>query len=214
VSDYTHCPYFPVAVNAPSGDGLPRVVLAKGSGACRTPTLWDSTGSAVTIRTGRIVPKPVPGSDLMAPPAPAGKPAIPDAPACNMTSATRGDAATTAAKRDWIARYIVTPNNAHRLYQRLQAELGAPIRERGLPRFVRRSGDQALEILLDGSSGAINELRVSERGRLVATVARTYRRQANGFFVLDRERISSTDASGSTGMMDVTYRNIRIAKED
>jgi hypothetical protein len=217
LSDFDHYAYLPVGGASATLDPAP-ITRAVGAGPCRTPTFYDATGAPVTLPSPTL-DAPVPNSSAVVAPPPIGtRPSVPSGTCSSWTNMRAGTNAGAAradsTTRDWIVRYIVTPSNARRLRAQFVAEMGQPKRERGRSHFSKHGQVQSLDAFIDDSTGALDEIRLSDDNGANTTLRRTYERQANGFLLLLREHVTTAAAESGIVEMDVSYRNIRISREN
>jgi hypothetical protein len=218
VSDFDFGPLVPRVASSPGSLDPAPVAHIRGASGCRTPLVLDANGAAINAQS-TLFAGPAISSGLVARAPVGSKPAMPSPQPCYSKGSLRGDASASiggdaSAARDWITRFLVTPANSRRLRARLLSELGTPLPERGHAHFTRERGTLKVDALLDDSTGALDELRVQDHGRLVATIHRSYRRQANGYYVLDHERVVASAGDSTTMTMEIAYRNFRLTRED
>jgi hypothetical protein len=182
----------------------PRIAMVSGASRTSAPLLLDENGQRInaprlSMPALRQLPpnvKPRPWTT-----GPVALPALSKGPAL-----VDEDTST-----DWVDRYVVTQRGAARLRARLSKEADKVESANGQSRFVRTRKGESSEILLDSSTGAVQEVRASQNGKLRAITVRGYEKDAHGHLVLSTERVTRYSDKANQAPVTITtnYKNIR-----
>ena len=197
-------------VNGPAErdpNAVPHIGRVNGISRTTMPTFVNTAGMEVPSRTITFEPpRKGPGWH------PRKRPAPPETHRPMPPTRGRVHADTT---REWLDRFILTPQGAHRLRKRLEASGMAAQMSGGRSRFAQRRGDADVEIIVDDHSGRMLETRISRRGELHTRVELDYAEAQAGIWILRSERISHyrNGAQQSPRTMVVSYSNVRLTEE-
>lgn len=183
-------------------DALKRVATVTGLADGRTGPLADAALTAAGAREGRTV-------SLL----PQDDPAVSDIGA--IVSPRRGSA------REWIGSFIMPPGRASSRMQWATKAFGRRAGwVRGYGQYVRVSGDERVELLIDEQDGVPMEANVVERSELRSHTTFRYERAVNGALVRRGLRIERAEdplpgvsQSGNRIVTDVTYSQSELREK-